>query len=259
MRIISDFHNHVVRSSATQMAQAAKKKGIEILGLSEHVFQMNEGRPPLSHMPLEGPMLSTTQYLEAVQTAAHDQELDVRLGLEVDFLPAKNERIQSALQGLPWDYLIGSVHEINGTLFEKQRIASREEGEALWLRYFELLREAVNSHFFDVVSHPARMRIRNAYEPASLDEEYEHLAADATRCNVALEVNGFDVLSYPDTVRRLLHACALHHTPISVGSDAHDPSRIAQAHQQTAELLQNAGIDTIRIWRQRGIEEYKIS
>ena len=258
MQITSDFHTHVVRSSAAQMIRSAKQKGLGVLGLSEHIFQMSEGRPALAHMPLEGPMLTTSHYFAAVHTAAHDLQFDVRLGLEVDFIPEKNERIQASLHGYTWDFLIGSVHEIDGTMFEKHRITTPAEGEALWRRYFELLREAVNSRYFDVISHPARMCVSNPYEPAALDNEYEHLAADAMRCNVALEINGFDTLTYPQTVRRLAKACALHNTPISVGSDAHGPHEVAQAHQQTAGLLREAGISTIRIWRQRNAEEYQI-
>lgn len=256
MPLTTDFHNHVARSSAAQMVASARQKGIQIFGLSEHVFQMSEGRPALSHMPLEGPMLTTAQYMEAVHAAAQTEMLDVRLGLEVDFIPEKNERIQAVLQGYDWDYLIGSVHEIDDLQFEQQNIKSQEQGEALWRRYFVLLREAVNSGYFDVVSHPARMRFRNPYEPSDIDEEYEHLATDATRCNVALELNGFDVLLYPDTVKRLAHACALHHTPVSVGSDAHTPPEIARAHQPIWDILQESGIHTIRIWKKRVAQEY---
>jgi histidinol-phosphatase (PHP family) len=258
MPINSDFHDHVVRSSAAQMVQSARQKELQVLGLSEHVFQMSECRSALTHLPLEGPILTLAQYFAAVHTAADDLQFDVRLGLEVDFIPEKNERIQTTLHGYTWDFLIGSVHEIDGVMFERHKITSREQGEALWSRYFELLRAAVNSRCFDVISHPARMRVCNPYEPANLDEEYEHLAADATRCNVALEINGFDVLTYPQTVRRLARACQQHHTPISVGSDAHIPDSVAQAHSQTSDLLNEMGITAVRIWQQRKAEEYDI-
>ena len=49
MTIDSDFHSHVSRSSALQMAQSAREKGLRVLGLSEHVFQMSEARQTLEH------------------------------------------------------------------------------------------------------------------------------------------------------------------------------------------------------------------
>jgi histidinol phosphatase-like PHP family hydrolase len=92
----------------------------------------------------------------------------------------------------------------------------------------------------------------------TLDEEMEKLAAEAAACNVALELNGYDMLHYPALVRRLARACAFHQTPISVGSDAHQPADVAWAHTQTAALLREVGISRVRVWKQGIIEEYHI-
>jgi histidinol-phosphatase (PHP family) len=258
MTINTDFHSHVSRSSAHQMAQAAKEKGLRILGLSEHIFQISEARPPLEHLGPEGPLLTFAEYKEAVRAAAQNLQFDARLGLEVDFVPDKNELIQSSIQGNDWDFLIGSVHEIDGRQYEGNYKRTREEGETLWLRYFKLLREAVNSGYFSLVSHPVRMRAGNPHLPPTFDEELERLAAEATRCNIALEINGYDVLTYPDLVHRLARACALQQTPISVGSDAHIPGEVAQAHEQTEAILREVGINRIRIWKGMVPEEYSL-
>ena len=258
MTIATDFHSHVSRSSALQMVQAAQEKRLRVHGLSEHVFQMQEARPILEQMPLEGPMLTFAAYIENVHEAAQQTGVDVRLGMEVDFIPGKNEDIQASLQGYDWDFLIGSVHEIDGQRFETNLKLSREAGEVLWRRYFELLREAVSSGYFSLVSHPVRMRVGNPHLPPNFDEELEQLAAEATRCDVALELNGYDVLTYPSLVRRLAKACALQETPVSVGSDAHRPREVAQAHGQTEEIMREAGLSRVRIWKQRGPEEYSV-
>src|SRR5579872_3467830 len=95
MTIDTDFHSHVVRSSALQMAQAAWEKGLRILGLSEHIFQMTEARPTLQHLPEEGPTLSFNEYSRAVRAAAQEAGIETRLGLEVDYIPGLNEQIQA--------------------------------------------------------------------------------------------------------------------------------------------------------------------
>ncbi len=258
MSIDTDFHSHIVRSSAGQMARKAKEKGLRVLGLSEHVFQMTEGRPVLSHMPPEGPFLTLDDYFARVRLAAEQAGLDVRIGLEVDFVPDKNAEIWQVIEGRSWDFLIGSVHEVEGTLFEERLKRSREEGEALWLRYFELLRAAVACGRFSVVSHPVRMRTANPFLPPTLDEELERLAAEAARHDVALEINGYDILTYSGLVKRLVRACSLHHTSVSVGSDAHDPRGLAQGHRLSEEFLREAGIGTVRTWKQMHAEEYEI-
>jgi histidinol-phosphatase (PHP family) len=258
MAIDTDFHSHVSRSSARQMVQAAQERGLRVLGLSEHVFQMEETRPFLEHLRLEGPLLTFSTYIEEVRETIKEAGFDARLGLEADFIPAKNELIQSSIQGYAWDFLVGSVHEIDGLQYEAKRNWSREEGEAFWLRYLELLRGAVNSGYFSLVSHPVRMRVGNPFLPPTIDEEFERLAAEAMRKDIALEINGYDLQHYPDLVRRLAKACALQRTPISVGSDAHYPRRVAQAHQQTEEILREAGITKVRTWKRMVAEEYRI-
>jgi histidinol-phosphatase (PHP family) len=258
MIIDTDMHSHVSRSSAWQMVLAAQQKGLRVLGLSEHVFQMQETRLALQHLEPEGPLLTFNTYIEGVRTAASKSNVDTRLGLEVDFIPEKNELIHSFIHEYTWDFLIGSVHEINGIQFEANHKWNREEGEALWLEYFELLRRVVMSGHFSVVSHPVRLRVNNPYLPPTFDEELERLAAEATYNDVALEINGYDVLHFHRLVRRLAQACVLHHTPISVGSDAHNPKAIAQAHQQTEDILREVGITKIRLWKQMKAEEYFI-
>jgi histidinol-phosphatase (PHP family) len=258
MSIDTDFHSHIVRSSAGQMVQKAKEKRLRVLGLSEHVFQMTEGRAVLPDMPPEGPLLTLDDYFARIRAAAGQAEMDVRIGLEVDFVPDKNAAIWQVIEDHAWDFLIGSVHQVDGMLFEERRKRSREEGEALWLRYFELLREAVACGRFSVVSHPVRMRTANPFMPPNLDEELERLAAEAASCDVALEINGYDILTYSGLVKRLARACSLHHTPVSVGSDAHDPRGLAQGHRLSEEFLREAGIGKVRIWKNMHAEEYEI-
>ena len=232
------------------MVQTAREKGLRVFGLSEHIFQMSEMRQTLGHLRLEGPPLSFATYRAEAQAAAERSEFDMRLGLEVDFIPGKNEQIHAAIQQYAWDFLIGSIHEVDGLVFESPDLSwEREEGEALWLRYMALLREAVNSGYFQVVSHPVRMARQNPHVPASLDEQLERLAADATARNVALELNGYDMKQYPDLVQRVARACARHGTPISVSSDAHRPQDIASKHAETEAIMRDTGLTHVRTWK----------
>jgi histidinol-phosphatase (PHP family) len=258
MTILSDFHSHVSRSSAREMALSAQARGLRVLGLSEHIFQMEEMRQTLAHLALEGPPLTLSTYIAGVRAAALDLPLAIRLGLEVDFIPAKNEEIQAFLQEKTWDFLIGSVHEVDGLQFELFSNWQRAEGEAYWLRYFRLLRTAVESGYFSLVSHPVRMRATNPFLPTTFDQELEQLAATAAAQDVALEINGHDIQRYPGLVRRLARACALHNTPVSVGSDAHLPGEVAANHAQAEAILRATGITSVRTWREREPEAYSL-
>ena len=80
MIIDTDMHSHVSRSSAKQMVLAAQQKGLRVLGLSEHVFQMQETRLALQHLEPEGPLLTFNTYIDDVRTAASQSNVDTRLG-----------------------------------------------------------------------------------------------------------------------------------------------------------------------------------
>ena len=259
MPIITDFHNHVSYTSATAMIQSAREKGLQIFGLSEHIFQMYEAHPLLSFLPLEGRLMYVEDYRKEVSEAAQSAHFDVRVGLEVDFIPEKNAAIQSLFLPYSWDFLIGSVHDVDELHFDRmQEDPGRERGEALWLRYLFLLREAVTSGLFQVVSHPVRMYTTNHYLPANFDEELEHLAAEATRCDVALELNGYDIITYPEVVQRLVNACVVQRTPICCGSDAHNPREVGQAGALFETILRKAGIQHVRSWKQQKPEEHSL-
>ncbi|GAC1567327.1 MAG: hypothetical protein NVS3B14_13060 [Ktedonobacteraceae bacterium] len=75
MTIDTDFHSHVARSSTLQMARSARDKGLRVLGLSEHIFQMTEARPTLQHIPGEGPLLSFAAYGDAVRSSAQEAHI----------------------------------------------------------------------------------------------------------------------------------------------------------------------------------------
>ena len=38
------------------------------------------------------------------------EETDLRLGIEADFLPGREDRLANLLDGRPWDYVVGSLH-----------------------------------------------------------------------------------------------------------------------------------------------------
>ena len=259
MSLPADYHMHTplcrhATGEPTELAAQAVRIGLQEIGFSEHNPMIRDDWDDW-HM-LQGDL---DQYVEKVCQARRDHpQLTIKLAMEVDFIPGKNEDIQASIQGHDWDFLIGSVHEIDGLLLESKWNISRETGQALWLRYFGLLGEVVSSGYFSLVSHPVRMCVGNPHLPPNFDEELERLAAEATRCDVALELNGYDVLTYPSLVRKLAKACALQRTPVSIGSDAHRPGEVAQAHDPTKEIMREAGLSRIRTWKQRVPEEYSI-
>jgi histidinol-phosphatase (PHP family) len=248
----SDFHIHLSRSSLEAMVQAAQRKGVYVLGICEHLGQMSEGRSLAGHLAQEGPLLSFAEYLSMIdaQKSLSKGQIDLRVGLEVDFLPDRQKTIEECVRPYQWDFLIGSVHELSvGDLIDGVSPHSPQEGQERWKRYFHLLRLAATSGFFDIIGHPLRMRANNPHVPLHLDEELDNLAVCAALADVALELNGHDIQLWPEGVRALIRACARYQTPVSLGSDASVPQDIARGHAWCVKELTKAGIRTLRTWK----------
>ena len=76
-------------------------------------------------------------YVEAVLEAKR-RGYPVKLGLEVDYEPAQEEETRELLAPYPWDYLIGSIHFLDGPRDRRRAEPRRGVGvEEAWSRYYE--------------------------------------------------------------------------------------------------------------------------
>src|SRR5438874_3908138 len=87
------------------------------------------------------------EYVTAVEEGKR-RGLPVKLGLEVDFLPDRVDDLASLVASYPWDYLLGSVHFVDGHSVDMDPSFGDEAG---WRSYFEALTEAAASGLFDIL------------------------------------------------------------------------------------------------------------
>jgi histidinol-phosphatase (PHP family) len=240
-----DYHTHVCIAPLDEMVAAAQAKGVRELGISEHIFMLEEGQPIFPLQEEDGVRQSRAAYVEAVRERAHSAELDLRLGLEVDFEPGTEWRVRELLDGVEWDYLIGSIHVIAEHDIFLHSPSDAAHADRLWRDYYRLFVDAVESGMFDVISHPVRQAISNEWIPADIDDLLSEVAIVAARNEVALELNGNDTESWPQLVERLARACGRAGCPVSLGSDAHRPSAVARSLQHATEIAIAAGVPGI--------------
>ena len=82
-------------------------------------------------------------YVDAV-VEARERGLPVKLGLEVDYVRGREDETRELLAPYPWDYLLGSVHFIDG-LRDRRRsrgCSIRLGVEEAWRMYFDTLAAA---------------------------------------------------------------------------------------------------------------------
>src|SRR6185369_7150586 len=108
--VIVDYHMHL-RDDEGRLAhsvdtverwvEAAAAAGVDEIGFTEHVYYFVETRP-LWSIPYQ------------VERCVYPLEPYVEAVLEVDYVPGREEETHALLEPYPWDYLLGSVHYVDG-------------------------------------------------------------------------------------------------------------------------------------------------
>ena len=111
----TSYHNHTLysdgRATVEEMIAAARRAGLEEIGISDHFVLAADGRRfpwALSPESLEG-------YVDEILRARQDSGgITIRLGLEIDYFPGMADRVAELLEPYPFDFLIHSVHFVDG-------------------------------------------------------------------------------------------------------------------------------------------------
>ena len=259
--MIVDYHMHL-RTEHEEIAHearavepfvaAARSAGVDEIGFTEHGYYFTQLRT-LWSVPYQNErcVYDLDAYVEAV-VHARDRGLPVKLGLEVDYVPGREDETRALLAPYPWDYLLGSVHWIDGFSVDGEpRLVDEVGVEETWRRYFEMLARAADSGLFDSLSHPDLVKIFGDRLP---DFDYAEIADAIAAAGVAVEVSTAglrkpvgELYPHPD----LLGACAERGVPVTTGSDAHKPSLVGRDFDRARELLRSAGYETVTVFELR--------
>ena len=263
--MIPDYHMHL-RDSDEQIAhtqeaierfvETASARGVDEIGFSEHVYYFRETRG-LWTVPYQTERCrhDLATYCDAVLTAKR-RGLPVKLGLEVDYLPDREDELADALAPYPWDFLLGSVHWIDGQAVDQRPglWAESPVGE-VWRRYFRCLRAAAQSGLFDVLSHPDLVKIFGRRPSAEeVAREHDETAKAVAVSGAAVEVSTAGLRKpvgelYPDA--EFLRACRERRVPVTLASDAHVPADVGRDYDRGLELARAAGYETVAVFERR--------
>jgi histidinol-phosphatase (PHP family) len=265
--VIVDYHMHLRGSDdeprgrysagrAEEYVEQARRAGVDEIGFSDHVYHFTQTRG-LWEIPwmLERCVDDLDEYVSAV-TEAKARGLPVKLGVEVDYFPGTEHELSELLESYPWDYVLGSVHFVDGFPVDQQPglVHKIPVGEA-WRRYFTWLRNAARSGLFDVLAHPDLIKFWRMRPP---DEETHYLhveTADAVEAaGVCVEVSAAGLHKptgelYPD--RSFLELCRERGVPVTLASDAHEPAHVGRDIDRAAALARDAGYETVTVFDRR--------
>jgi len=246
MPILTDYHVHTpLCKHATGPLERYIERAIE-LGLREIGFS--------DHCPLPGGLGGDERMTEGeldlyVDTVLRMRQyfvdrIEVKLGLEIEYVEGQEEYCRRLMEKHPWDYLIGTVHYLEP---DCRRLSwSRDLAESpsqLYARYFAQLRRLIHAGLCDIIGHfdiPKRSgRPPTPHEQEDIANTLEEIAA----AGLCLEVNtsGYRHLElaapepYP-SLSTVEQAIALD-IPLVVNSDAHDPAHVGEHFHPIEQFL----------------------
>ena len=247
-----DHHSHIIHAGIGEMIEAAKRNNVSDYSITEHVSQFRELRESIrfGSVHTSGRMFeSLSEYKREFESIGEDLGFGIRInrGLEVDYSPRYETRVGDFVNQEEWEILLCSVHEFeDGRDIEREhkRYNKSAPEREPWHDYFRLQLMALQSDFvpFTVLAHPVRMSKGVKDLPPDIDQLLLGLAETAKRKNKALELNGNDIDSDPELVRRLALACANAGCKVSLGSDAHYPRDVFRNVEAALALVQEYGL-----------------
>ena len=250
----TDYHIHTTfsdgRSSPEDYIAPAIAAGLSEIGFSEHLSLFKENQD----WCMNPSNIST--YLEYInRLKGNTNNIQIKTGLEIDFIPGKEKEIESFLLNLNLDYRIGSVHylgektvDVGPEFYEGKNI------DKLYEEYFDLVIAAASSGLFDIIGHCDYIRIYGFKPDSDPEPLYRKLVKILKKNDVAYELNTNGRNKpiadfYPD--RRFLHIFKEENIPVCVNSDAHMPGRTAQYFDEAYELLRYTGFTEMAVFKAR--------
>ncbi|OPY57718.1 MAG: Histidinol-phosphatase [Pelotomaculum sp. PtaU1.Bin035] len=260
--MLADYHIHTkmcghATGELEEYLAVAQKFGLSEIGFSDHM--------PLYFLPPERMIPNYAMPEDEIPVYVNEigrlQEkggtVRIKLGVEADYIPGCEKKLEKLLNAHPFDYVIGSVHFIDGWSFDRMEEIDRYGEWDIWElyeRYFNLVQQAALSGLFDIMAHPDLIKKFNFLPSGDLWPLYEETARVFKRAGVCLEVNTAG-LRYP--VREiypspdLLEAAFRNGLPVTLGSDAHIPEQVNAGFTEAVALIKETGYTEIALFEKR--------
>ncbi|MDO8189056.1 histidinol-phosphatase [Conexibacter sp. JD483] len=274
--MLTDYHVHLrpdepgttadryfVPANAERYREAAAERGIAELGVSEHIYRFEQALEVWQHPFWQS---QAGEDIDAYCQFVREQT-DLKLGIEADFIPGREDQMGNLLEAREWDYVVGSVHFVRDHAVDMPGEwdvwrTTFESPEKVWTRYFETLAECARSGLYDILAHPDLVKVWGTNRPkpdGDLRRYYEIAVEAIAESGIAVEISTAGLRKpvgerYPAEgfLELLLDAGC----PVALSSDAHLPEHIGWEYESTVEWLAGFGVRELAVFdkRQRRLE-----
>jgi histidinol-phosphatase (PHP family) len=190
VQLIANYHTHTYRcghASGTEREyiENAIRAGIKILGFSDHTPYPGAGEPP-KPIPVRMDISELDGYCETV-LALRDEyrdDIEIHLGLEVEYYPALFLPLMEELRARPIEYLLLAQHF---TRNQHDGFHCGMPGAEVFSDYIEQLITGIETGRFTYIAHPDI--VNHQGDPEVYDREMRRLCRKANEFGLPLEIN----------------------------------------------------------------------
>lgn len=244
--MIANLHTHTWRCNhakgrENEYVDNAVAAGLQILGFSDHTpYLFPNGYR--SGFRMEADQLD--DYVQTVLALRRDYagQLQIPLGLEIEYYPAWLPDLLPLLKDQPLDYLILGQHFIGNEINEPY-CGFRTDDKRILERYTDQSIEALQTGMFTYFAHPDLLRFTGDHR--FYFSQAQRLCREAVSCGIPLEINLLGIREQRHYPRpQFWEAAAEEGCTVVLGRDAHQPEALLDtASEQTAlEMVRFYGL-----------------
>lgn len=256
-----DGHIHLERGEysrewVSRFVDQALACGLHEIWLLEHCYRFREFVPMYDSVCTYSDYINTwfhqkagvlelSDYLHLIHDIRqHPFPIKIKFGLEICYFKEFESFIVDTAAGKGFDFLLGSVHFVDGFAFDhKPEHWSHVDVDTVYRRFFETSIDLANSGIYDGIAHPDSIKLFGHLPSFSLQPYYEELACSLSRQNMYAEQSSGIYRRCPGTAELgmthdLLVCMKRHHVPIITVSDAHCPKDVGAKIPELAALLE---------------------
>jgi histidinol-phosphatase (PHP family) len=250
-----DLHNHTTlcnhaTGTMEEYIKRAIELGIDQFGFSEHAPMDFDKKYRLD--------ISQKDYYENEVKRLKEEyknQIKVLLAYEVDFM--QNVEMLDVILNAKVDYLIGSVHFLDGWGFDNPEFIGEYENkdiDKIWQEYFDTLQAMAKAKLFDVVGHIDLIKVFKFLPKKDIKSIAINALKEIKKSNMVIEVNAAGLRKpikevYPSKdILELVYELDI---PITLSSDAHSVEQIGFKYDEVVSYVKSFGFTKITTFESR--------
>ena len=262
--MLTDFHTHsrfsydgAPDATPDALCRAAIDRGLSCLAITDHCDASGEVEGLYARYDRKAAYAAVAEAKEKYRGS-----LRVAYGIELGEATQAPEYAADLLRECPFDYVLGSMHNLSGVPDFCYIGFSHEDFpqaliDQLFSRYLDELTSMCSFpgiHTLAHLTYPLRYIARGGktIDLSPFEERFRRLFAEMIDRDIAMEINASTLSSAlgetmpPVSLLRLYRDCG--GKLVTVGSDAHAPARIGCGIKEANRMLSDNGFDRVTVF-----------